>query len=70
MAVVATEEDELAAIGEGISDSDQGKKLRDQLQRIMVGMVRAAARVEEQRDAKNTTLIPDDRNPTDSNTGR
>ncbi|RWW43525.1 hypothetical protein BHE74_00050796 [Ensete ventricosum] len=28
MVVVAIEEDGLAAIGEGISDSDQGKKLR------------------------------------------
>ncbi|RWW15205.1 hypothetical protein GW17_00020965 [Ensete ventricosum] len=30
----------------------------------------AAARVEEQRDAKNTALIPDDRTLRDSNIGR
>ncbi|RWW70205.1 hypothetical protein BHE74_00022124 [Ensete ventricosum] len=34
---------------------------------MMVGWLKAVVKVEEKRDAKNTTLIPDDRPPKDSN---
>ncbi|RRT76875.1 hypothetical protein B296_00018973 [Ensete ventricosum] len=37
---------------------------------MMVGQLKAATKVEEQREAKNAASIPNDRTPEDSNTGR
>ncbi|RWW85938.1 hypothetical protein BHE74_00005349 [Ensete ventricosum] len=36
----------------------------------MVGQLKAATKVEEQREAKNAAPIPNDRTPEDSNAGR